>query len=63
LEFELPSQEQLDYYYNTLLLNFSEHFKEFDRVYAISFAEAKDYFHRVMKEKIIVEEELKQGSL
>lgn len=59
LEFELPSQQQLDHYYNTLLLNLPDHFKEFDRVYAISFAEAKDYFHKVMKEKIIFEEELK----
>ncbi len=59
LEFELPSPEQLDHYYNTLLLSFPEEFKEFDRVYGISFAEAKDSFHKIMKEKIIAVEESK----
>lgn len=58
LEFSLPSQGQLDHYYNTLLLNFPEHFKNFERNYGISFAEAKDYFYIQMKKKIIEEEEL-----
>lgn len=58
LKFELPSNMQLDIYYEYLLLKFSNLNIQFDRVYNVSYAEAKYITYREVKNKIIeIEEE------
>lgn len=42
LQFELPDENVLDYYYDSILNPFPEHLKCIKRKYQISFAEAKD---------------------
>lgn len=59
LKFELPNQEQLDEYYNSLLEQFPEEFQNVERVYNISYAEAKDITFRAVKNAIIESEETK----
>lgn len=59
LNFELPNQEQLDSYYNSLLEQFPEEFSKVERVYNISYAEAKDITFRAVKNAIISSEESK----
>lgn len=61
LKFELPTRQQLDHYYDTLLNKFPLEFRNIDRVYNISYAEAKDITHRFIKNAIIANEELKIG--
>ncbi|REH43422.1 ATPase family protein associated with various cellular activities (AAA) [Tenacibaculum gallaicum] len=58
LKFEAPSETDLDSYYETLLQQFPEEFREVNRVYGISYAEAKDITFRAVKNKIIEKEEL-----
>lgn len=58
LKFEAPSESNLDSYYETLLQQFPEEFREVNRVYGISYAEAKDITFRAVKNKIIEKEEL-----
>ncbi len=57
LEFEKPSQDQLDVYYNSLLQEFPEKFRKLERVYNLSYAEAKDITIRAVKNNIITLEE------
>jgi len=59
LPFVLPTNEQLDGYYNSLLTKFPEEFRTMERVYTISYAEAKDITFRAMKNAIITSEEAK----
>ncbi len=59
LKFELPSEEQLDIYYDSLLQPFPEEFRDVERVYGISYAEAKDITFRALKNAIIKSEETK----
>ena len=59
LKFELPNDEQLDGYYNSLLEKFPEEFRKVERVYNISYAEAKDITFRSVKNAIISSEETK----
>lgn len=61
LKFELPSQLQLDVYYDSLLKQFPEEFRKLNRVYNISYAEAKDITFRAVKNLIIQNEEAKEG--
>lgn len=55
VKFELPSDEELDNYYNTLLSRFPEHLKDVQRKFGVSFAEAKDDVFTQIKAKIISE--------
>jgi SpoVK/Ycf46/Vps4 family AAA+-type ATPase len=42
LSFEMPSRDELDLYYDKLLAEFPPHLRKIERLYAISYAEAKD---------------------
>ncbi len=53
--FELPSDEELNNYYDTLLSRFPEHLKDVNRKFGVSFAEAKDDVFTQIKAKIISE--------
>lgn len=55
LKFELPTENELDSYYDKLLNIFPLHLQEIPRKYGISYAEAKDYVHTTMKKQIIAE--------
>lgn len=55
IEYEMPTQSQLDTYYNSLLEYFPEKFRNIERKYKISYAEAKDYVNTSMKRLIINE--------
>ncbi|MCZ4317947.1 ATP-binding protein [Aequorivita viscosa] len=59
LKFELPNQNQLDVYYDSLLEQFPEEFSTVVRVYNISYAEAKDITFSAVKNAIIANEEAK----
>ncbi len=59
LKFELPNEEQLDLYYDSLLSKVPEELRNVERIYNISFAEAKDITFRAMKNAIITNEEEK----
>ena len=59
LKFVLPNDEQLDGYYDALLNQFPEEFRNVERVYNISYAEAKDITFRALKNAIIQSEESK----
>lgn len=60
LKFEMPNNEELDIYYDKLLLHFPDHLQDIPRKYDLSYAEAKDYIHTTMKRQIIAELELKE---
>ncbi|MBF4487413.1 MULTISPECIES: AAA family ATPase [unclassified Flavobacterium] len=60
LQFEMPNESELDLYYDKLLANFPVHLQDIPRKYAISYAEAKDYIHTIMKKQIIAELEVKE---
>lgn len=53
LDYEMPSRERLDAYYDKILADFPEKFTNIDRKYDISYAEVKDYIHTQMKKAII----------
>ncbi|WP_299103854.1 ATP-binding protein [uncultured Tenacibaculum sp.] len=59
LKFEAPNKSDLDKYYQQLLQEFPDEFRNIKRVYDISYAETKDIVHRDVKNKIIEKEELK----
>ncbi|WP_310993839.1 AAA family ATPase [Aequorivita marina] len=63
LEFILPNNEQLDKYYSSLLEKFPEEFRNVERVYNISYAEAKDITFSALKNAIIASEEAKENTL
>ncbi|WPO78386.1 ATP-binding protein [Flavobacterium sp. KACC 22761] len=58
LKFEMPSDTQLDLYYDKILNIFPIHFQDIPRKYGVSYAEAKDYVNTTMKGLIISELEL-----
>lgn len=53
INYEMPSEEFLDSFYNQLLSKFPDDLKNIDRKYNISFAEAKDYAFTVVKGNLI----------
>ncbi|TYB72499.1 AAA family ATPase [Bizionia saleffrena] len=59
LKFELPTKEELNTYYDSLLEHFPKEYHQFSRAYDISYAEAKDRLHQAIKAQIINEEEQK----
>lgn len=60
LKFEAPNNSELDKYYDSLLMEFPEEFRNVERSYSISYAEAKDIIFRLVKNKIIETEEAKE---
>jgi SpoVK/Ycf46/Vps4 family AAA+-type ATPase len=61
LEFTSPAKEVLDSYYDRLLAKYPAEFTQLDRVYDISFAEAKNHVFTEVKNNIIKAELLKQS--
>jgi SpoVK/Ycf46/Vps4 family AAA+-type ATPase len=53
INYEMPSEEFLDSFYNQLLSKFPDDLKNIDRKYNISFAQAKDYAFTVVKGNLI----------
>ncbi|MDO7138900.1 MULTISPECIES: AAA family ATPase [Flavobacteriaceae] len=60
LKFEAPNNKELDKYYDSLLMQFPEEFRNVTRNYSISYAEAKDITFRAVKNKVIEIEEAKE---
>lgn len=60
LNYELPSQESLDIYYDSLLSKFPKNINDVKRSYAISYAEAKDLVHQQIKANAIQLEKQKK---
>ena len=59
INYEMPSAEFLDEYYDNLLSKFPEEMRNIPRKYNISFAEAKDYAFTIVKGNLI--EKLEKG--
>lgn len=57
LKFELPTKQQLDSYYDELLMAFPEKYQQIERSYQVSYAEAKDLAYQQLKQQIIQEQE------
>ena len=53
INFEMPSKEILDTYYDKILNSFPAELKNIERKYDISFAEAKDYTFTIVKAALI----------
>ena len=53
VNFEMPSTEILDNYYDKLLANFPSEMQNIDRKYGVSYAEAKDYAFTIVKARLI----------
>jgi len=58
LKFEMPTERDLDLYYDKVLNAFPLHLQNITRKYGISYAEAKDYTNTKMKKLIIAELEV-----
>ena len=63
LEYKLPNKKELDIYYNGLLAKFPNEINEINRIYDISFAEAKDIVFQQIKAHIIENEKQKKHLL
>lgn len=61
LRYEMPSPKELDVYYDALLERFPEKFRVVERIYDISYAEARDRTFQAVKTKII--DAAEQGEL
>ena len=59
LEFKLPTNSLLDVYYTSLLSQYPEKYRDIQRIYNVSYAEAKNTVYKELKRQIILEEELK----
>ena len=59
IEYTAPSKEVLDIYYNNLLKKYPLEYQKLDRIYDISFAEAKNHLYTVVKNNIIAAERSK----
>ncbi|MDX8567120.1 ATP-binding protein [Elizabethkingia sp. HX XZB] len=59
ISFAMPSEEELDRYYDFLLSKFPEELQVVSRRYGISFAEARDYIFTEIKSNLIFELERK----
>ncbi|WP_312900667.1 AAA family ATPase [Chryseobacterium taichungense] len=53
INYEMPSKEFLDAFYDQLLAKFPDDLRIIERKYAVSFAEAKDYAFTVVKNNLI----------
>lgn len=53
INFEMPSREILDEYYNKLLSRFPSELQRIERKYDVSFAEAKDFAFTLIKSMVI----------
>lgn len=53
INYEMPSEEYLDLFYDNILDKFPEDLQDIVRKYNISFAEAKDYAFTVVKGNLI----------
>ncbi|SDR03339.1 ATPase family associated with various cellular activities (AAA) [Chryseobacterium soldanellicola] len=53
INYEMPSKDFLDRFYDNLLSKFPEDLRNIERKYEVSFAEAKDYAFTVVKGKLI----------
>lgn len=56
LEFKTPTKDVLDKFYEKLLLKYPEQYRTIDRVYDLSFAEAKNHVLDRVKKNIIASE-------
>lgn len=63
LEYNMPTKEQLNTYYKHLLSQFPKEMTDFQLIYDISYAEAKDYVIQKVKCNIIAEEKQKKQLL
>ncbi|MEE9361173.1 MAG: ATP-binding protein [Cellulophaga sp.] len=59
LRFALPNRIQLDSYYEAMLSKYPEKYNQMERIYGVSYAEAKDILFKSVKQQIIAEEEEK----
>lgn len=62
VNFEMPNQEVLDNFYDTILATFPENLQKINRKYGISFAEAKDDALTQVK-KLLIEELEKSATI
>ncbi len=62
LKFEPPTKQELDSYYEHLLSEYPAEFRQINRAYDISYAEARDITLRAVKNNIIAIEEAKNQS-
>ncbi len=53
LSYQLPTNAELDMYYDEQLLRFPKQFRAIERIYECSYAEAKDYLELIVKKNII----------
>lgn len=53
INFELPSDEVLNEYYDAILSHFPENLRSINRKFGLSFAESKDYAYTIIKGNII----------
>lgn len=53
IAYELPHQQMLNQYYDTLLSKFPPELQDIPRKYEISYAEAKDYAFTLVKKKLL----------
>lgn len=60
INYEMPSAEFLDTFYDTLLSRFPENMRTIERKYSISFAEAKDHALTAVKKALIQKLEAKE---
>lgn len=59
LEFTSPGKEVLDTYYDKLLSKYPKEYQKLDRIYDVSFAEAKNHVFKLVKKNIIKAEKNK----
>ena len=62
VNFEMPNQEVLDNFYDSILSTFPENLQKINRKYGISFAEAKDDALTQVK-KLLIEELEKSATI
>lgn len=55
ISFTMPSESELNKYYDKILSPFPVHLQSLERKYGVSFAEAKDYAFMVTKARLIAE--------
>jgi len=60
LEFNTPAKEILDGFYDKLLANYPEIYRKIDRIYNVSYAEAKSHVYSCVKKNIITLESSKK---
>lgn len=60
IEFEMPLSEELNQYYDYILNRFPKNLQQIERIYNISFAQAKDTAFTQLKALLIAELEAKQ---